>query len=137
MNVRIQIYKEAVGDLGQEVFLHTGTDLTAANIGIEPDVLGKHSQPCRMISFTDLCQRITGPISFLKLDCEGSEYGILRSLSLNRVQNIAAEFHSVPGSTPKQGIELLREQGFEVEGRHGCPAYRWGIVWARNRVNSL
>jgi FkbM family methyltransferase len=136
MGTRIQIRQEAVGDLGPEVFLHTGRDLTSATIAVEPARLGQESQSCRMISFAGLCESISGPISFLKLDCEGSEYGILRSPALNRVQNIAAEFHSLGGGTPRQGLELLREQGFEIEAWHGCPEYSNGIVWARNQQYS-
>lgn len=132
---KIEIHEEAVGDLGPAVFLHTGTDLTAATVGSDPAASGKDTQPCRMVTFANVADRISGPISFLKLDCEGAEYGILHSSALDRVQIIAAEFHTVAAGTPKYGIELLRERGFEIESWRGCPEYSGGIVWARNRRN--
>lgn len=38
-----------------------------------------------------------GPIDLLKLDCEGSEYSILRNAKLENVKEIVGEWHKVPG----------------------------------------
>jgi FkbM family methyltransferase len=60
-------------------------------------------------------------VSFLKLDCEGAEYGILRSLEawgLERIERIAMEYHPLreEPSASGEGVEgRLRLAGFSVE----------------------
>jgi FkbM family methyltransferase len=52
-------------------------------------------------------------IDFLKLDCEGCEYRVIRNLStelLGKLREIVIELHNGPQDLP----ELLRKQGFEV-----------------------
>ncbi len=56
---------------------------------------------------------------FLKVDCEGAEYEILRAcpgIVLDRVDRIALEFHEwEPGQDHRELAALLAAQGFRVE----------------------
>jgi len=56
-------------------------------------------------------------IDFLKIDCEGGEYGILLSTPpeyLRKIGKISMEYHKIPGHDISRLIELLEEVGFEV-----------------------
>ncbi len=74
---------------------------------------------------------------FLKMDCEGAEYGILLATdeaTLGRIRRVAMEYHD--GMTPHRHDELVRfleERGFDVRTR-GNPAHReLGLLFAVNR----
>jgi FkbM family methyltransferase len=67
-------------------------------------------------------------IDFLKLDCEGSEYGILYGAStavLNKISNISIETH--PGKQDNENINslvtYLKKNGFEINTKAD-------IIWA-------
>lgn len=78
-----------------------------------------------------LAARGVEKIDFLKLDCEGAEYGIVRSLAawgLERIRRLAMEYHPLPGVPPADGgavesaaasiealEETLRRAGFRLE----------------------
>ena len=62
----------------------------------------------------------------MKLDCEGSEYGILKSLmrtesAFNRIEKLFVEFHRVPG----YGDEI-REEMSRFCDNLGHPIHHWG-----------
>jgi hypothetical protein len=63
-----------------------------------------------------------GDCDFLKIDCEGSEYDILRGCPpaiLARVQRIALEFHEwTSGQDHRELVELLRARGFTVDAAY-------------------
>ncbi|MEM3191240.1 MAG: FkbM family methyltransferase [Candidatus Parvarchaeota archaeon] len=64
-------------------------------------------------------------VDFLKMDCEGCEYRVLRSLPpevLARIGEIRLEFHEGPADIPK----LLRQSGFLVE----CKGMLMGYIRA-------
>lgn len=67
-------------------------------------------------------------INLLKLDCEGSEHGIIESLTPDlaaRIDQIAMEVHPVEGRSAQALGEALRGLGFDYEA---------GSIWfARNR----
>ncbi len=73
-----------------------------------------------LVQTVPLADYITGPVDYLKLDIEGMEAEVLRSIAsrLHLVKAIGLEFHGT-GSTAESGEEeilrLLRESGFEVE----------------------
>jgi FkbM family methyltransferase len=55
---------------------------------------------------------------YLKLDCEGSEYGIVRSMSPElaaRISQITMEMHSVPGESEAQLDSSLKQYGFKLD----------------------
>ncbi|HEY9506958.1 MAG TPA: FkbM family methyltransferase [Gemmatimonadales bacterium] len=63
---------------------------------------------------------ITGPVDYLKLDIEGMELEVLRSIAsrLQLVKALGLEFHGTGGtaeSDEEEILRLLRENGFEVE----------------------
>ena len=77
-------------------------------------------------------------VDYLKVDCEGGEYEILRTLSdehWGRIQKIAMEFHELqPGQRHNELVELMEAQGFEVEVRKPFFDYhfmKFGELWAR------
>ena len=77
-------------------------------------------------------------VDYLKVDCEGGEYEILRTLSdehWDRIQKIAMEFHELqPGQRHNELVELMEAQGFEVEVRKPFFDYhfmKFGELWAQ------
>lgn len=61
-------------------------------------------------------------INLLKVDCEGSEYGIFDSLDPGlaaRIDQVAMEVHAVEGKSPERLGERLRTLGFDL--RCGYP----------------
>lgn len=104
----------------EPVFYIPGSMLTNAT-----EETGLKAIPVKLDSILDT---LPGPVRFLKIDCEGSEFPILyTSQRLDRVQEIAGEWHD--WLTPEhplaaglnrpcnaQGMEaFLREQGFATE----------------------
>lgn len=58
-------------------------------------------------------------IDFLKMDCEGSEYAILRNMSpaiFGKIRTIAMEFHDLKdvAQTGEEIIRILMKNGFEI-----------------------
>jgi FkbM family methyltransferase len=69
-------------------------------------------------------------VNLLKVDCEGSEYGIFDTLSpflAARIDQIAMEVHQVASRTKEQLRDRLRALGFEVRpGQYCWVAFRMG-----------
>ena len=56
-------------------------------------------------------------IDFVKMDCEGAEWGILLKSSLallSRIRHIELEYHSIEGRDPATLVDRLKEAGFIV-----------------------
>jgi FkbM family methyltransferase len=81
-------------------------------------------------------------VNFLKMDCEGSEYEVLRSLDtahLARIERIVIEYHDFGhGRNHGELTELLRKSGFEIEVVHSMQerlyslaGVRVGKIWAK------
>ncbi len=77
-------------------------------------------------------------VNYLKIDCEGGEYDIFRTLApehWQRIERIAMEFHELqPGQRHEELVSLLKAQGFEVEVRKPWFDYhfmKFGEIWAR------
>jgi phthiocerol/phenolphthiocerol synthesis type-I polyketide synthase E len=77
-------------------------------------------------------------VDFLKIDCEGGEYNILRNVSrdeLARVDKIAIEYHEFGPSHHHEELTLiLRDAGFAVERQAPWMERlfaRTGAIWAK------
>ena len=72
---------------------------------------------------------------FLKMDCEGSEFSILRDLDeanlLDRIDGLAMEWHSFAGD-PGDLKAILMRNGFAVFGHHEDNA-ELGLMMASRR----
>jgi FkbM family methyltransferase len=75
---------------------------------------------------TFMQERSIAHCDYLKLDCEGSEYDILRDLPVHSVAQIGVEFHLVEGSCPSQATQRLARMGFRrvYSGSVSCFQYR-------------
>lgn len=86
------------------------------------------------ISIGEIMKRESLPrIDFLKLDCEGAEHDIFKTMdkeTASRIMAVAMESHGIPGSCIDLPLRL-RELGFEVKEEEGG-----GYVYARRAVPS-
>jgi FkbM family methyltransferase len=74
---------------------------------------------------------VDGPICFLKMDCEGSEHGIIDSLvasgKIGLVDKMALEYHNFWGRTGDALRDTLIASGFKVETHVYNPSC--GLMW--------
>ncbi len=91
---------------------------------------------CRSLgSILDSCN--VDVVNFLKVDCEGAEYDMLRGMAprdWDRIERVAMEFHELhPGHRHEELTDLLRQRGFQVEVRKPWFDYycmKYGEIWA-------
>jgi FkbM family methyltransferase len=102
--------------LGDNIF----TPASRAGAGVEP------ARRVELLTLATLLHRHAGlgeQFDLLKLDCEGAEYGILRTAplaELRRFRCVVAEFHPEPaGESVDAAYQRLREAGFA--SRRGGP----------------
>jgi len=82
----------------------------------------------RKIGIKQVIDRMNGHIDLLKMDCEGSEWEILRDAeALGRVDHIRMEYHIGPGQTCDELVRLSEAAGFQIESLR--PNRTWGIAW--------
>jgi FkbM family methyltransferase len=90
-------------------------------------------------------QHAIAKINFLKVDCEGSEYEILRSLDAAhwaRIERVVIEYHEFGRDrSHRELVELLQDNGFEVERVRtlltrlfSLTGASVGMIWARKPV---
>ena len=81
-------------------------------------------------------------LNFLKIDCEGSEYEVLRSLDAAhwaRIERVVIEYHDFGrGRNHHELVEILRTNGFEavvvhtiLESLFALLGVRLGMIWAK------
>jgi FkbM family methyltransferase len=126
---RIHSRQVAIG--GRDSMMSLIPSRNLASTSVNELQTGVGERQCRMVAFDTLAKEL-GSISFLKLDCEGSEYGIMKSDALDCVENIAAELHSTADETPDSGLAILKSRGFTVTKWNPFPGGRSGIVFAVN-----
>jgi FkbM family methyltransferase len=76
-------------------------------------------------------------LNYLKVDCEGGEYEIFRSLddeTFARIDRIAMEFHEyTPQQRHEELVAMLKNHGFTVEIHKNFFEYhlmKFGVLWA-------
>lgn len=86
---------------------------------LETIIFGARKEICPIVTFQDL-KGITGPIDFLKIDCEGAEWSI-KPEELEGIREIRAEFH-IRRKSKKQDVECyyrwvdwLEDNGYLVD----------------------
>jgi FkbM family methyltransferase len=78
------------------------------------------SEGVESLTLSDLCQKCAlQQVDFLKMDCEGAEYGILTASdaeTLGRIRTISLEFHDLKKSeyTPNKLAAHLERHGFKI-----------------------
>ena len=133
---KVEIYPYAVGEITQKVNLNFQEDLTACSILMAGESSSQKSQVCEMIAFDEITAKLGGSIGLLKLDCEGSEYEIIRATSFEQVKYVVGEFHTCQSGYPELGRELLRERGFIIDNWVPFPDGKASEFWARNSRNT-
>ncbi len=138
---RVRVYPQAVGGSSGERILQThptnwivhtvaGPDTTAPGLAV----------PCVSLDEV-LASNGIERCSLLKLDCEGSEYEILRSArpeTMRRVDKIVGEYHAVPGepvgTRPESELtRLLESHGFCIDELTPFGECEGGVFHARRR----
>lgn len=112
-----------------EVFLYkTNPEGDSFFDGFEINESLGYNLVCMTYSAADFILTFTKPEDkiHIKLDCEGGEYGILRSLirtkpAFDRVEKLFVEFHRVPGQDDEVRIEMSRQCD-----HLGHPVEHWG-----------
>ena len=138
----IKLEESAVSSVDGDIFFYehpTKSILSTASLGdIEntPDlsIYTKHS--CKSINLYSYCmENKIEKIDYLKIDCEGMEYEIIKDLPAeflkNSVDRICMEYHNnIDGKTPEfhSMIEKIRKCGFEVD--LGPEIYEVGVIYA-------
>ncbi|EKD80340.1 MAG: FkbM family methyltransferase [uncultured bacterium] len=79
-----------------------------------------------------LSEVVSGPIDLLKMDIEGMELPVLKSLvgQLGRIKNIIAEVHPVKGKLPKEVFVILSQAGYSIEVRREEKVSKLAILLA-------
>ena len=92
-------------------------------------------------------ERGVAAINFLKIDCEGSEYEVLRSLDAAnwaKIERVVIEYHDFGQSRDhRELMQILSNHGFEVEVAHTLLdrlfrliGIRVGKIWAKKPSTS-
>ena len=77
-------------------------------------------------------------VNYFKIDCEGGEYEVFRTLSpkgFDRIDKVVMEFHEyAPGQDHRELVKLLKDHGFSVEIHKTLLEFRlmkYGVLWAK------
>lgn len=131
------IFPQAVGNTSQTIQLNYQDDLTACYVSSDRESSTLKTQTCEMISLDQVVEQLSGSIGLLKLDCEGSEYEIMKTAAFQSVCYVVGELHTCAAGTPELGLEILKEQGFIIDRWHPFADGKAGEFWASNSRNSL
>lgn len=117
---QVKLHRKAVwrSDVKEEMGLVEYGDLTAMHR------LCKVARAVPTVGLDDILRGVNDNVRLLKLDCEGSEYGILMTCSeLHRVDEIVGEYHVVPvygddaahSYSPLDLVRFLEHEDFKVD----------------------
>jgi FkbM family methyltransferase len=120
--LRAECFNEAVGSSeGRVEMCDVGDSRLAKVTAVETGGVSR-------IGIEQVVDRMNGHIDLLKMDCEGSEWEILRDAeALGRVDNIRMEYHLGPGQTCDELRRLSEAAGFRIESLRANRT--WGIAW--------
>jgi len=109
-NLNIILHSKAVGERSGTVQLNIIGESNQTRVN------ESSSGSTEMITLESIANDIDGEIDLLKMDCEGSEWGILRDTeSLKQVKNITLEYHLWANQkTHEDAKNLLTNQGFKI-----------------------
>jgi FkbM family methyltransferase len=136
---RVRVFEQAVAGWTGRRILEANPSNWIVHTLAEPGSTAT-GLPVTCVSLDDLMeQNAIKHCDLLKMDCEGSEYEILRSTrpeTLRCIDKIVGEYHRPPGKLSAQSPEdlldaLLRSRGFFVEGMHSFEGGGGGIFHAR------
>lgn len=113
---RVKIYNFAISDKNEILKFNVGHNtLSSSIIGNVSDF--KESYDVKCFNFYDLMKfHDINHIDFLKIDCEGAEYGIFETIPddyFKNIKKIHVEFHFNDGTKVQSLINKLERNGFE------------------------
>jgi FkbM family methyltransferase len=123
-------YNEAVGKQDGEVTLYLDRNSAFSTAygkvdGHSPSRL--QSIKVKMRSMSSVLREAGGFVQLLKMDCEGSEYDILQSVSVDEfsaVSQVAMEVHEIPGFSKTIIPSILTALGFATKDTFPLVAFR-------------
>lgn len=112
----VKVFNKAVSDSSGKLKFYVSTSKNKGQNSIHK--LGESQKEISVdkISFKDFLRTIP-KIDFLKIDCEGAEYGILFSLSrkeLQKIKKISMEFHNYGKDTGEDLARFLHKNNFKI-----------------------
>lgn len=101
---------------------------------LKPDMI-EQTYDVQLINFNDQVKKLQiQQIDLLKIDCEGAEYDIIKSLDSNylknNIKNIILEYHENDGPQLKTITDKLSKNGFIYEIYGGTESSKMGMLWA-------
>lgn len=88
-------------------------------------------------TFSEICKKYNiDRISLLKMDIEGGEYDVLKSLThndFNKIESVILEYHEDKKQNHKELEIILRENGFSVTIFPSKFDKKMGFIFARNK----
>jgi FkbM family methyltransferase len=119
----------ASSDRRQRIYLGTSSDLAS----LYPNVSGQTSEWIEAKGINCILRDHEGPISLLKMDCEGAEWEILAAAQrdqFQKVQRLYVEYHALTPAKMHTALEDLARLGFQPQmiQKHG--AGNTAVVWA-------
>jgi FkbM family methyltransferase len=114
----------AVGAHGGRVSLdyHVDSVQTQSRLDESGDIV--------QIALGEVVDRAGGTIDFLKLDCEGAEWGLFEDrASWKHINNLGMEYHLWPDHSHDEVAQAVRNLGLSVV-KQKRSAERFGLLWA-------
>lgn len=121
-----QCMPEAVGaEAGWVSMMDDSDSNQARTLALAPGTSGAIQQ----VSLATAIERLGGQVDFLKMDCEGAEWDIFKSVNTwNKIRELRMEYHLTQGRTVADVLSALKSISFRVTRQIEQPGF--GIVWA-------